>query len=278
MPFLTRGNARIYYEEVGHGDPVILIHGLVENASYWSICGVAGRLADSNFRVISMDMRGHGRTEVVKEPFGFDVETVGEDILALAEHLGLGRFHLVGHSTGGFASCRLAMKESGRFATLILTNTSSATSSISDPVKIRKFLEAFARSFEKNTWDQILAFVKKNNEPLFRGIVESDRADELLGLFRTIMELNDRQTIAAFVRSFFTDPDPRVEGLRGIRCPVLVIWGDKDDLFAGPSKLMAKEIPGARAIEYKGIGHITALESPERLAADLIDFMKAHPA
>src|SRR5271157_3286140 len=181
MPFFTRGNAHIYYEEIGRGDPVVMVHGLVENATYWSICGVAGRVADSGCRVILMDMRGHGRTTVEKEPFGFDAETVGADILALADYLSFGKFHLVAHSAGGFASSRLAMKESGRFATLILTNTSSATSSVSgDPEKIRKFLESFARSFEQNTWDQILAFVKKNNEPLFRGIVESDRADELL--------------------------------------------------------------------------------------------------
>src|SRR5208337_4021287 len=122
MPFFTRGNARIYYEDTGRGDPVLMVHGLVENTTYWSLCGVAGRVADSGCRVISMDMRGHGRTAVEEEPFGFDAETVGADILALADHLRLGRFHLVGHSAGGFASSRLAMKESGRLATLILTN------------------------------------------------------------------------------------------------------------------------------------------------------------
>jgi pimeloyl-ACP methyl ester carboxylesterase len=277
MPIFTRDNASIYFEETGKGEPVVTIHGLTENTTYWSIAGVTGILSE-RYRVISMDMRGHGRTIVQGDPSGFDVDTVGGDVTALADHLNLGRFHLIGHSTGGFVAARLAIKDSHRFATLILTNSSSATSTLSgDPETLRKFYDTFGASFEKRTWDEILAFVKKNNEPLFRGIVESPRCDELLSLFRKIMDLNDRSLIASFVRSFFRDPDPKIEGLQKIGCPVLVIIGEKDDLFLKPSRLMAREIPGAKYIEYKGIGHITALEAPERLAADMIDFMGLHP-
>jgi pimeloyl-ACP methyl ester carboxylesterase len=86
----------------------------------------------------------------------------------------------------------------------------------------------------------------------------------------------DRATIANFVRSLYTDPDPRVEGLRAIRCPVLIIYGEKDDLFIESSKLMAREIPGAQIIEYSGVGHMTALESPQRLVADIIQFIAVH--
>jgi pimeloyl-ACP methyl ester carboxylesterase len=228
MPIFTRDNASIYFEETGKGEPVVTIHGLTENTTYWSIAGVTGILSE-RYRVISMDMRGHGRTIVQGDPSGFDVDTVGGDVTALADHLNLGRFHLIGHSTGGFVAARLAIKDSHRFATLI------------------------------------------------RGIVESPRCDELLSLFRKIMDLNDRSLIASFVRSFFRDPDPKIEGLQKIGCPVLVIIGEKDDLFLKPSRLMAREIPGAKYIEYKGIGHITALEAPERLAADMIDFMGLHP-
>ena len=277
MPYFIRGNARIYYEDIGRGDPVIMVHGLVENTTYWSLLGITGMLADT-CRAIPIDMRGHGRTAVSGNPFGFDADTVGADIIALADHLKLGRFHLVSHSAGGFASVRQAMKDSSRFATLILTNTASATSTRSgDRDTIRAFYDKFARSIEDNTWDEVIANVKKYREPLFRGIVESEHPKELLRLFRQILELNDRTVIGAFVRSYFTDPDPRVDGLRGIGCPVLIIIGEKDDLFLQPSRLMAREIPGARIIEYEGIGHITALEAPGRLAADMIEFIKKHP-
>src|SRR4030042_2597742 len=103
MAFLKRGNASIYYEEQGQGDPLIAVHGLILNTKYWSLTGIADTLAKS-YRVISMEMRGHGRTVVDGKPYGFDVDTMGDDIIALADHLKLGRFHLLTHSTGGMAS------------------------------------------------------------------------------------------------------------------------------------------------------------------------------
>jgi 3-oxoadipate enol-lactonase len=277
MPFFERGNARIYFEEAGHGDPLITVHGLNENTTYWSLPGVTERLAGS-CRVISMDMRGHGRTMVEGDPLGFDAETIGADIIGLADHLKLGRFHLMGHSTGGFASSRLAMKDSSRFAALILTNTTSATSPVpGDPETIRKANDAFAQFMEKSDMDQIVAYSQEHPSPFFTGVMESEKSEELMASFRKVMELNEKSLIGAFIRSFFTDPDPRVDGLRTIQCPVLIIYGDKDDWFIQSSRLMAKEIPGAEIIEYKGAGHLSAFEAPERLASDVMDFIRRHP-
>ena len=274
MPYFKRDNASIYFEDAGKGDPIITVHGLIENTTYWSLPGVTGALA-GQCRVISMDMRGHGRTRVEGEPHGFNADAVGDDIIALADHLGIERFHLLSHSTGGFASVRYAMMDSSRFATLILTDTASATTLFSsDSDTIGEMNEKFARSFEKYSWDRMIANLRKTPGPFFRGIIESGRAEELLRLAGEMIELNDRKMIAAFVRSFYTDPNPRIDGLRNIHCPVLVIYGEKDDLFIESSRLMAKEIPGAELKEYAGVGHMTALEAPERLSADVLEFIR----
>jgi pimeloyl-ACP methyl ester carboxylesterase len=274
MPFLIRDNASIYFEDQGSGDPIIAVHGLIENTTYWKnitedIC--------RRYRFIPMDMRGHGKTVVDGEPYGFDADSIGDDIVALADYLNIERFHLLTHSTGGFAGVRYAMRDSGRLASLILTDTGSSTSVIpGDPESIRIFHQKFARSFEKYDWDLIVASVRINPAPFFRGIMESPRAEELLQSAYEMIQLNDRPTIAKFVRSFYTDPDPRVEGLRSISSPALIIYGEKDDLFIETSKLMAREIPNARLIEYPGVGHMTALESPQRLVQDIIDFVGLH--
>lgn len=277
MPFFKRDNAVIHYEEAGAGEPVIAVHGLIENTAYWSLPGVTRALAEQ-CRVISMDMRGHGGTRVEGGTPGFTAEAVGADIIALADHCGLDRFHLLAHSTGGFASVRHAMDDSGRFATMILTDTASATALFNgDPDTISEMNDRFARTFEKYSWDQMLANIRKKPGPFFRGIVESGRAEEILGLVGEMLELNDRKVIASFVRSFYTDPSPRIDGLHNIHCPVLIICGGKDDLFIQPSRLMAREIPGAELLEYEGVGHMTALEAPQRLTADILDFIGRHP-
>jgi pimeloyl-ACP methyl ester carboxylesterase len=272
MSLFIRGNASIYYEDQGHGEPIIAVHGLIENTAYWKYIAedIAGK-----FRFIRIDMRGHGRTVVNGEPNGFDVLTIADDIVALADDLKIERFHLLTHSTGGFVGVRYAMRDCSRLASLILTDTASHTSIMpGDPESVRVFHDKFARYFEKNNWEQIIAGVRVNPAPFFRGIVESPRAEELLQAAYEMIKTGDRQAIAGFVRTFYTDPDPRVEGLRGISCPTLIIYGEMDDLFIESSKLMAREIPNARLIEYCGAGHMLALEEPHRLARDIKEFLR----
>jgi pimeloyl-ACP methyl ester carboxylesterase len=72
MPYFERGHVRLYYKDVGKGEPIITNHGLMEDCGYWSETGITDRLAE-RYRVISMDMRGHGRTVVNGQPYGFDV-------------------------------------------------------------------------------------------------------------------------------------------------------------------------------------------------------------
>ncbi|MCF8029069.1 MAG: alpha/beta hydrolase [Desulfobacteraceae bacterium] len=276
MPYFTCDHARIYFEDNGAGEPIIAVAGLIENTAYWRLPGVADRLAEQ-YRFVSMDMRGHGYTVVDEDFPGFDAKTVGKDITALAEHLGIDRFHLLTHSTGGFAAVRHAMADSGRFASLILTNTGSATSPVQgDQETIDNFHEAFARSFEKYDWDAIFANLRQNPGPFFKGIVESQNSEAPMAMALEMARRNDRHVVAEFVRSFYKDPDPRVADLRGIDCPVLVITGEKDDLFVESSRLMAREIPGAQLLEYEGVGHMSALEAPQRLADDVAEFVRQH--
>jgi len=271
MPFFVRDHAKIYYEDDGWGEAIIAVHGLIENTTYWK--NIVEDIT-KKYRFIPLDMRGHGQTVVDGESFGFDAETIGDDIEALADYLRIDRFHLLTHSTGGFAGVRYAMRNTGRLASLILTDTGSSTSVMpGDFEAIKAFNDKLARYFEKFDWEQIVANLWANPFPFFRGIVESPQAAELMKSAQDMISLGDRSTIAQFVRSFYTDPDPRIDGLRGIRCPTLVIYGEKDDLFIETSKLMAREIPDARLIEYAGIGHMTALECPERLAEDIIHFI-----
>ena len=278
MPYFTSDHAKIYFEEVGSGEPIIAVAGLIENTAYWHLPGVAERLA-RHYRFISMDMRGHGYTAVEGSAPGFDAETVGRDITALADHLGIGRFHLLTHSTGGFAAVRHAMTDCGRFASLILTNTGSFTSPVPGSRReIDDFHEKFARLFEKYDWDTMFANLRQNPGPFFRGIVESENREEMMQTALEMAKRNDRHVVARFVRSFYKDPDPRVEGLRGITCPVLVVGAEKDDLFVESSRLMAREIPEARLAEYEGVGHMTAIEAPARLAGDVLWFVRQHPA
>lgn len=278
MAFLERVNASIYYEQAGAGVPVIAVHGLIENTAYWRLPGITQRLAEG-YRVIAMDMRGHGKTVAVGDPPGYDADTIAGDIEALADHLGLDRFYLLTHSTGGFAGSRWAMKKSDRLAGLMLTDTTSATSPFAGtPEQRAVFFEKFAASFEKQSWEEVIQYARKRPFPFFRGIAERPDNEAMWRMALEMVKIGNRNSIAAFVRSFYQDPDMMVDGLRKIACPVLVLVGEKDDLFIEPGRIMAEAIPVCRHVVLEGVGHMTAIEAPDRLAHELMDFMAAYPA
>lgn len=257
MPYLELDGASLYYEDVGVGPPMITTHGLTENGTYWSLPGVTARLA-LEFRVVSLDMRGHGRTRTLEGQDGFDVDTMGDDLDALADHLGFDRFHLLTHATGGMVGVRYAMTRSDRLLSLVLSDTTSATV-VGDPAGY----EPLAASREFRTWDEEWVERRRNPGPFMFRIDAHPEAERVWKLLRLCFELGDMKTNARFLRSFFVDVDPKVEGLRAIRCPTLVLIGEYDKVLMKPSRLMAEEIPGARLVILPDVGHMIALEDPE---------------
>lgn len=75
------------------------------------------------------------------------------------------------------------------------------------------------------------------------------------------------------MRSFYDDPDPRVKELRQIQCPCLVMLGEHDEVFIKPSELLARTIPNVQHVVLEGLGHMTAIEAPERTCEVLLEFL-----
>ena len=275
MAHLERGNARIYYDREGRGPPLLTLHGLTENTAYWRLPGVTARLA-ARYHVISMDLRGHGGTHVEGEPYGFDVETVIEDIGALADALDLTRFHILSHSTGGMAAVRYAMRHSDRLASLVLTDTSSNTAIFGlDLEQARLVRETLAAAFDGKSWDEIVPAFRQLQAGLLAGLNAQPDPDSLWKLTEQMFRLGDPDTLARFIRSFYVDPDPQLEGLRRIDCPTLVLCGEHDEMFLPPSQVLAREIPDAKLVVLPGIGHMTAIEAPEETSTEILEFLDA---
>jgi pimeloyl-ACP methyl ester carboxylesterase len=275
MPYLKRGNAHLYYEDTGSGEAIITNHGVGENAGYWSESGVTAKLAQRH-RVISMDMRAHGETFVEGAPAGFDVETMADDIAALAGHLGLERFHLLTHATGGMVGARYAMRHSERLISLMLTDTSPQTRLLfpgTTEEQSAQGLELWATGFESATYDQIVAAAKAEPGVFLAGMAQNADAERMYAVWERILRRGDLKTVAKFLRSFYTDDDPHVELLRQVKCPTLVLLGELDSMFIESSELMAKEIPDCRHVVMKGIGHMTAIEDTDGLLRELFDFL-----
>jgi pimeloyl-ACP methyl ester carboxylesterase len=276
MPFIERGNVKLYYEDVGEGEPIIANHGLMEDCNYWSEPGVTARLAE-RYRVISMDMRGHGQTVVDGMPYGYDVGTMANDFGWLADELGLDRFHILSHATGGMAAVRYAMTTSERLISLMLTDTGSATAPEYPGISVEEARQGFLLAAEARktvTADEWMSGVRAEPGVFLFKMAEHADSERMFKIYEGFIRRGDPLAHGTFMLSFYTDPNPMIEGLRQIKCPTLVLLGEFDLMFIEPSNVMVREIPDVRHVVIEGIGHMTAIEDPERTTKKILDFLE----
>jgi pimeloyl-ACP methyl ester carboxylesterase len=107
--------ATIYYEVVGEGEPLVLVHAGIADSRMWE--GQLTAFAD-RYRVLRYDMRGFGRTAMVEGTFSHH-----EDLRGLLDFLGLDRAHLVGCSMGGGAVLDFALEYPDRVGNLVLVGS-----------------------------------------------------------------------------------------------------------------------------------------------------------
>jgi pimeloyl-ACP methyl ester carboxylesterase len=128
MELMTSGYAdvngiRIYHEIYGEGEPMVLIHGGLTTIS--EMQGWVQPLAKTR-RVIAVEMQGHGRTPDTDRPMSF--ATLGDDVAALLDCLGIPKADLVGHSFGGATAIRAAIQHPDKVRRLVVISSPYARS------------------------------------------------------------------------------------------------------------------------------------------------------
>ena len=135
MPIATLGDVGIHFELHGsRGEPLVLVHGYTGDSSDWrhQVAAFA-----ATHRVLVMDHRGHGRSQAPAERSAYTIDRMTDDLEALIAHLGLERFHLVGHSMGGAIAQELALRSPNRLRSLTLEDTGPAFEIMRNPGVMR---------------------------------------------------------------------------------------------------------------------------------------------
>jgi pimeloyl-ACP methyl ester carboxylesterase len=109
------GDIELHVAMAGEGDPVVLVHGWPQH--WWIWRGVIPKLIEAGYRVIAVDLRGHGWSDAPKT--GYEKEQFATDVLAALDTLGVERFKLMGHDWGGFTTFLMALREPERVEKLV---------------------------------------------------------------------------------------------------------------------------------------------------------------
>jgi pimeloyl-ACP methyl ester carboxylesterase len=245
MPSFDSSGVRIHYVDEGSGPPVVLVHGLTSNIEKnWRRPGTIDALLASGMRVVALDCRGHGESEKPHAPEAYSGTKMGDDVVALIDHLGIDVTDLVGYSMGGAIAASLLARRPDRFRRVVIAGVGDW---------VLRTLDDTERPG---------AGRGRSSGPLRRMIRRwlLQRMARRLG--------NDPEALAAMRAAARGRLD--VQKLAEVRCPVLILVGRQDRGAGSPDKLAAA-IPGSQAVKVPG-GHITAVVDPAFKRA-IVDFL-----
>ncbi len=260
--YFDSSGVKIHYIVEGQGEPVVLIHGFTANIqAQWAMPGILSKLK-SDYRVIALDNRGHGKSDKPHDPKLYGPEMV-KDVVRLMDHLRLAKAHVVGYSMGGFMTNFLVNNYPDRVITATLGGAGWAKA---DDERT-DFMIELAESLESG----------RGIGPLILQLTPEGRPkpdeQQIEFVNQMIMRTNDPQALGACIRGLRRMTVTEAQ-LRANEVPTLALIGSEDPLKVGVDEL-AETMANLRVEVIEDADHMTAFASP-KFIADLKDFLGNH--
>ncbi len=254
---------RIHYEAFGRrsAPTVLMIQGLGADKHGWDMQRF---VLASRYRVIAFDNRGVGRSD---KPRGdYSIEQMADDAVAVLDHAGVDRAHVVGASMGGVISQVLAFRHPQRVRSLTL----ACTACRNQPWR-RELLEHWAATAN----DHGMAAMTREAARWVIGPRSFRRLLPAFGWLGPLALGRPTHPFAAQVRAILDAPDALIDGLASIDVPTLVVVGNQDILTPrGDSEELAERIPGAELVVISGAAHGLMIEHASTFNKILFDFLR----
>ena len=274
---------------------VLLLSGLGGQRIDWPEPLVEGLLT-AGFGVIAPDNRDAGRSTVLPGPevsldalraavdavagevvdggpvvAPYPLAALADDAVAVLDHLGVGRAHVLGRSMGGMVAQHLAVRAPGRLRSLTLLATTTGARDVGQPTSAAA--EALAAPTPTGRDAVIAAGVARA-----RVTASPDRFDEQEVRRRLTARYDRAHDPAGTARqllAILADGD-RTPLLERITAPTLVLHGDADPLVTvSGGRALGRAIPGARLVEIPGLGHDLPAGLLERVTALVVEHLRA---
>jgi 3-oxoadipate enol-lactonase / 4-carboxymuconolactone decarboxylase len=258
LPFATTNNTRTFYRLEGKpGAPVLVLsHSIGTDSSLW-----APQMPDlmQHFQVLRYDTRGHGAADAPQGEYSID--QLGRDFLDLVDTLKISTFAFCGLSMGGAVGQWVALNAGERLTHLVLANTSPQFGPAAN-------WDARRKAVLEGGMAAIVDMVMQR----FFSPETVERGDVYAASIQSVFLGTDTSGYRGCC-SALRDVDNR-SSLSKISVPTLIIAGDKDvsTPWEGHNEVLAREIPGARAV-HLAAAHLSNIERPRSFLAALLEFL-----
>jgi 3-oxoadipate enol-lactonase len=249
------------YTDEGRGTPLLLIHAFPLNKSMWE---TQARAFKASYRVITIDLRGHGKSEAPL--WRYTMEQFADDLCGLLDHLGVGKAVLGGLSMGGYALFAFYRKYPDRATALVLADTKAGVDTPEGKAgryaMAQKLSKEGIGTVEEAMLPRLLSpGTLRTQSPIVEQVRQMIRSTPVSGIVGDLMAMTDREDALPLL--------PR------ITCPTLVVVGEQDQATPpAESRLIAESIPGAHLVIIPRAGHLANLEEPEAFNRALLRFLE----
>jgi pimeloyl-ACP methyl ester carboxylesterase len=258
MPVERINQVKLFYEVVGSGPPMVLVHGSWGDHHNWE--AVVPRLSET-FRVVAYDRRGHSQSEAPQGQGSFAEDAV--DLGALIDHLGLDPVHVVGNSGGAAIALRLAGQRPELMRTLVAHEPP-----LIDLLKGRPEFEPMLDGFQQRVLSVVELLRAGEMEAAARRFVET------VALGAGGWDMLPKPVRTTFIRNAPTfldeanDPDGLTidrGSLRAFDRPALLTMGTTSPPFFKPiAEMVAQALPHSSTHVFEGAGHVPHLSHPSQ--------------
>ena len=276
MPHITaQDGTRLYYEEAGHGTPVIFVHEYAGDYRTWEM---QMRFFSRAHRCITYSQRGYPPSDVPSDAAKYSQDIARDDVLALMDALKIEKAHVVGHSMGAYTALHVGINAPTRCISVVAAGCGWGSS---PDARKREEMKALAAEVGKMFADEGIAAAaakyadapmrqaQKNKDP--RGYAEFARmlADHSAeGHAHTMLNLQLKRPTLWEMEA----------ALKKFSVPLLIIVGDEDEPCIDGSVFLKRTVPTAGLLVIPRSGHNVPTEEPAAFNAALADLFAAAEA
>jgi pimeloyl-ACP methyl ester carboxylesterase len=263
---------RVHVRDEGNRNApaIVLLHGSNDSLQTWDPWV---EKLERNFRVIRMDLPGHGLTG--PHPKGNYSNAAFVSVIdAVAHKLSAGHFTLVGHSMGGGIALSYALGHPGKLDRLLLID--AAGGPVSEDVELPIAFQVAKIPILSSLMNVITprGFVEQSVRQSM--VQQSVISDKMIDRYWELVRYpgNREGTGARFRATPFLFSSAQVHRLK---MPILIMWGEGDTIFPlATGRWFAANMPKAKLITYKGVGHLPMQEAADRSVRDLLEWLGAN--
>jgi 3-oxoadipate enol-lactonase len=260
MPFVENQGAKLYWDEQGSGEPLLLIMGLSYPSYMWHR---TRPVLANRYRTIAFDNRGIGQSDVPAGPYS--IALMASDAAAVLDAAEVQSAHIFGFSMGGMIAQEFALQYPSRVCSLILCCTAAG-----GPHAVQAEPEALQTLTRRDlspeeSKEAIIPFIYDAATP--RSSIDEDMAIRMVWY-------PTPQGYASQLQAIFGWES--YSRLSQLTAPTLVLHGETDRLIpSANAKLIADRIPEARLVLIPQAGHIFDTDQPGVAHPAILEFLSA---